>query len=131
MYRRTLLALCGLVAAPIFGQHCSQALAAHAEADGDYHIQIQLDATQPDDEVGRSLLTARNRKVQKSCLVVEVICKAAVTQEDAIEACRGAKKVRVPAKGSHVAVVGPMCEKTCRAVMDGWRFTVTSITVVP
>jgi hypothetical protein len=74
---------------------------AKKEADGDDHIQLKLD----DQYAG--LLNDRNNVGQKGCLVLEPICQNAVTQTDAIEACRDFHSdVEVPKKGSHVRVLG-------------------------
>jgi hypothetical protein len=155
MRRLFFLAACLLAAVPAFGQKCDKSLAAHVyhpnrlatvkpcmevrgtildmrvEKDGDYHILIKLDATQPDGETGNSLLNAKNQNPQKGCLVVEPICKGPVTQQDAIVPCQGAKKIKVPAIGAHVSVIGPYVKDNQGG--HGWMeiHPVTSITVTP
>jgi hypothetical protein len=83
------------------------------------------------EQPGDSLLNARNRNPQKSCLVVEVICKGPVKQTDAVQPCLGATKVKVPPKGSRVSVVGPYVKDTEGG--HGWMelHPVTSIVVIP
>src|SRR5437660_88399 len=112
--RRLSFLCCLLVTVPAFAQQCDQSLEAHVyhpnrlavakacmqvrgtildmrvEADGDYHILLALDATQPDGETGASLLNPRNTTAQRGCLIVEPICKGPVTQLDAIGPCNGA-----------------------------------------
>ena len=99
------------------------------EKDGDYHIQVKLDSSQPTGEDPAKLINAKNRKIQHGCLVVEPICKGPVTQDDAIAPCKGAKRIRVPEKGSHVRVIGRYVKDT----QHGWMelHPVTSITVIP
>ena len=68
---------------------------------GDDHIQLELDSQYA------NLLNDRNKKAQAGSLVIEPICQNAVTQTDAQEACRDFHSaVDVPAKGSHVWVLG-------------------------
>jgi hypothetical protein len=70
------------------------------EKDGDLHILLRLDRGQA------SLLNGKNKSDQEGCLVVEPICERNVTQPDAISACKGAFRVKIPQKGSHVQVIG-------------------------
>jgi hypothetical protein len=70
------------------------------EPDGDVHIRLRLDPGQ-----GHPL-NHGNVVHQHSCLVVEPICEKTPTQSDAIQPCKGARKVPVPAKGAHVRVRG-------------------------
>src|SRR5436309_2548462 len=95
------------------------------EKDGDYHIQLTLDADQP-----ASLVNSRNKKVQHGCLVLEPICKGKVTQADAIQPCKGAMKIKVPAIGSHVSVIGTYVKDT--ESNHGWMeiHPVTNSTVI-
>ncbi len=76
-----------------------------SEADGDEHIQLLLD---PGDD---ALLNDRNLSKQHGALVVEPVCQRAVTQPDAVEACRDfhsdvdipmQKKARVTVLGAYV-----------------------------
>jgi hypothetical protein len=101
------------------------------EKDGDYHILLTLDSTQPDGEKASSLLNAKNKQIQHDCLVLESICKGHVTQADAIQPCQGAKKISVPAIGSHVSVVGHYVLDTEGG--HGWKeiHPVTKIKVIP
>jgi hypothetical protein len=143
------LAIIG-VAAPIRAQHCDKSLWNHVynparlqvvnqcmevkgtirdmrvEKDGDYHIQLTLDGSQP-----ASLVNGRNKQVQHGCLVLEPICKGRVTQADAIQPCAGTPKIKVPAIGSHVSVVGSFVKDT--EGNHGWMeiHPVTRITVIP
>jgi hypothetical protein len=96
------------------------------EKDGDYHIQLTLDPGQP-----AAPVNARNKQVQHGCLVLEPICKAKVTQPDAIQPCKGTPKIKVPAIGSHVSVVGSYVKDT--ESNHGWMeiHPVTKITVIP
>jgi hypothetical protein len=71
------------------------------EADGDDHIQLKLDGEYA------ALLNDKNKSGQKGNLVLEPICQNAVTQADAVEACRDFHSdVEVPKKGTHVKVLG-------------------------
>jgi hypothetical protein len=71
------------------------------EADGDYHIQVKLDPQ------FAKLINASNASAQAGSLVVEPVCQTAVTQADAIEACRDFHSpVRVPSEGIHVRITG-------------------------
>ncbi len=96
------------------------------EADGDEHIQMLLD---PSDD---ALLNDRNRTSQHGALVVEPVCQRAVTQPDAIAACRDFHSdVDIPTqKKARVTVLGAyVLDKEAN---HGWMeiHPVTSITVV-
>ncbi len=70
-----------------------------AEADGDYHIRLNVD--------DNSLLNETNLRRQHGNLVIETICMNPVSQADAVEACRGfAQNVPVPSRGERVRVTG-------------------------
>ena len=93
------------------------------EKDGDWHIQLKLDAGQ------ENLLNEKNITRQKGCLVIEPVCVNKVTQEDAISSCEVfANHVLIPKKGKHVSVVGSY-------VLDkqhGWKeiHPITSIEII-
>ena len=71
------------------------------EADGDDFIQLQLDAQYA------KLLNSKNKSAQAGALIVEAICQNAVTQSNAVQACRDYHSaVEVPSGGSHVKVLG-------------------------
>lgn len=71
------------------------------EADGDDHIQVKLDP--PFDK----LLNTRNINIQASCLVIEPVCERAVTQADAVAACKDFHSpVRRPSGDQHVKILG-------------------------
>jgi arylamine N-acetyltransferase len=73
-----------------------------SEDDGDYHIQLELDA-------GQSwMLAPGNYQRQHGYLVLEVICAhSPVTQADAQQPCSGyTSHVTLPKKGDHVSAVG-------------------------
>jgi len=157
--KKMLLFVLFLGAAPAFAQVCNTSLDQHVyhpdrleqhqvngkncievrgtirdmrvEKDGDYHIQLTLDAAQPDGEQPQSLINSKNKAIQHGCLVLEPICKGHVTQSDAIQPCQGAKKISVPAIGSHVSVVGRFVRDTENG--HGWMelHPVTKITVMP
>lgn len=72
------------------------------EPDGDFHIQLKLDSQ------FSGMLNARNKSVQKNCLVIEPICQFTPTQRDSIAACKGfTSSIVVPKAGTHVEVTGP------------------------
>jgi hypothetical protein len=99
------------------------------EADGDDHIQVKVDP--PFDK----LLNDRNLSIQAGCLVVEPICERAVTQTDAIAACKDFHSpVRLPQPqpvGMHVKILGSFILDT--EANHGWTeiHPVTSITKIP
>lgn len=69
------------------------------EADGDIHIRL--------DAGDRSLLNSTNLSRQHGDLVVEPMCMHAVTQADAMAACRDfTQNLAVPAVGDRVRVTG-------------------------
>ncbi len=71
------------------------------EKDGDWHIQLLLDAGQ------ENLLNDKNISKQKGCLVIEAVCVNKVTQLDAISSCEVfANHVLIPSEGEHVSVIG-------------------------
>lgn len=71
------------------------------EPDGDEHIQVQVDSA------FSGLLNDKNNTVQQSSLVIEPICQNAVTQTDAMAACRDFHSdVDIPKKGERVRVLG-------------------------
>jgi hypothetical protein len=77
-----------------------------AEADGDYHVRLILDAGQQC--AGMDCLDAGNRAEQGGGLVVELVCAHDVTQADAVSACIGYHTLLpVPSVGEHLTVTGP------------------------
>lgn len=99
---------------------------AKKEPDGDEHIQVELD---PDFS---GLLNDKNNTVQHSCLVVEPICQNAVTQTDAMAACRDFHSdVDIPKKGTRVRILGSYVWDT--EAGHGWMeiHPVTKIEVIP
>jgi hypothetical protein len=71
------------------------------EADGDFHIQMQIDPGQ------NGFINQRNIDAQKSCLVLEIICYNKVTQADATQVCKNCpENVQIPKVGDHVEVTG-------------------------
>ena len=72
------------------------------EADGDYHILVQLDSQYS------NLTNQANVNLQNGWLVVEIICVLPVTQQDAIAACSGyTNSITVPNIGDHITFSGP------------------------
>ena len=85
------------------------------EQDGDEHFQVQLD------QGFSTLLNDKNNTVQHGCLVIEPICQNAVTQPDAMAACRDFHSdVDIPKKGTRVRVLGPTSGTPKRATA-GWK----------
>ena len=81
----------------------------HREPDGDLHILLR---TSP------GLVNYANRAHEHGDLVLEEICKGAVTQADAVAACRGfSQNVTVPSVGDKVTVSGSYVLDTDH----GWR----------
>src|SRR5207302_3835101 len=77
-----------------------------AEADGDYHVRIHLDAGQRC--AGQDCLDAANVSQQGGDLVVEPVCEHAITQADATAACSGYHNtLSIPPVGAHTTVTGP------------------------
>jgi len=72
------------------------------EADGDYHILVQLDSQYS------NLTNQANVDFQHGWLVVEIICVLPVTQHDAIAACQNyTNTITVPNIGQHITFSGP------------------------
>jgi hypothetical protein len=95
------------------------------EADGDTHGWLKLDPQ------FTSLLNAGNLSAEQGNLVFEIVCRFPVTQPDAVSACKGyTDKVKLPAVGSHVRIVGTYVQDSFHAQ---WMeiHPVTSITVIP
>ena len=77
-----------------------------SEADGDYHVRVQLDAGQLCG--GQNCLDAANLSQQGGDLVVEPVCEHSITQTDAVAACSGYHNtLAVPPVGTHTTVTGP------------------------
>ena len=75
--------------------------AVRAEADGDLHVLLRLDAGQ------ERYVNAKNIGDEQGDLVLEPVCVKAVTQADAVTACAGyVNPLVVPAVGTHTAVTG-------------------------
>lgn len=71
------------------------------EADGDYHIQVDID------EQYKGLLNDKNIKGQKGNLVVEVICAFEPKQRNAVGICNGyLNKVYIPKINQYVEITG-------------------------
>src|SRR5712692_11545108 len=72
------------------------------EADGDYHIRLGLDTPY------RNLTNSVNDRDQYGDLVLEIVCANAVTQQDAVDACKNyVNHVTVPHEGEHIIATGP------------------------
>ena len=72
------------------------------EADGDYHILVQLDSQYT------NLTNQANIDYQHGWLVVEIICVLPVTQQNAIAVCQNyTNTILVPDIGQHVNFSGP------------------------
>jgi hypothetical protein len=72
------------------------------EADGDYHILVQLDTQYA------NLTNQANVNLQHGWLVVEIICVLPVTQQDAIAACQNyTNTIPIPNIGQHITFSGP------------------------
>jgi len=92
------------------------------EADGDDHIQVEMDP--PFDK----LLNSRNMQVQAGSLVVEPVCEGPVTQTDAVGACKDFHSpVRIPKDATKVRILGSFVLDT--EANHGWTeiHPVTSI----
>ena len=102
-------------------------ISAKAEADGDFHIRLQLDPQ------FASMVNAKNRSGQHGALVLEPVCMNPVTQKDTIEehACDGfAQHVYRPEMlKQHVRVTGAYVTD----MEHGWNeiHPVTSISIGP
>ncbi len=95
------------------------------EADGDTHGWLKVDSQ------FQGLLNAGNLSDEGGNLVFEIVCRFPVTQPDAKAACKGyTDKVKLPAVGSHVRILGTYVQDTFHAQ---WMeiHPVTSITVIP
>jgi hypothetical protein len=72
------------------------------EADGDYHIRLGLDSPY------QNLTNSVNNSDQYGDLVLEIVCANTVTQQDALDACKGyVNYVTVPQEGQHIVATGP------------------------
>ena len=77
------------------------------EPDGDTHGWLKVD---PGFE---NLLNAGNISNEGGNLVFEIVCEFPVTQQDAKAACASfTSKVKIPAIGSHVRIVGSYVRDT-------------------
>jgi hypothetical protein len=85
------------------------------QADGDYHILVQLDVGQTCG--GLDCLDNGNRELQQGDLVVEAVCEHPVTQQQAVATCsQYHNDLPIPAVGTHVTVTGPWVYDT-----HGWN----------
>lgn len=76
--------------------------AKRGEADGDYHILVQLDSQYA------NLTNQANVEYQHGWLVVEIICVLQVNQTDAIGPCQDyTNQIPIPDVGQHVTFSGP------------------------
>ena len=76
--------------------------AKRGEADGDYHILVQLDPQYS------SLTNQANVDHQHGWLVVEIICVLTVNQTDAIGPCQNyTNHIAIPDLGQHITFSGP------------------------
>jgi len=76
--------------------------AKRGEADGDYHILVQLDPQYS------NLTNQANVDHQNGWLVVEIICVLTVNQTDAIGPCRNyTNQITIPDIGQHITFSGP------------------------
>jgi hypothetical protein len=72
------------------------------EADGDYHILVQLDSQYS------NLTNQANANLQNGWLVVEIICVLPVMQQDAIAPCSNyTNTIPIPNIGDHITFTGP------------------------
>ncbi len=82
-----------------------------ADDDGDQHFLLKLDPGQ------KHLLTKKNKSKKSGDLVVEIVCANPVRLKKVKFACDGyVNRVRSPAVGSHVKVVGTYVVDT----HNGW-----------
>jgi hypothetical protein len=59
------------------------------------------------DPTGGHWINQKNISEQRGALVLEPVCEKAVTQQDAIQACRGYQNpIKVPAPGARITAVG-------------------------
>jgi len=76
--------------------------AKRGEADGDYHILVQLDPQYS------NLTNQANVNHQHGWLVVEIICVLTVNQTDAIGPCQNyTNQITIPNLGQHITFSGP------------------------
>ncbi len=76
--------------------------AKRGEADGDYHILVQLDPQYS------NLTNQANVDHQHGWLVVEIICVLTVNQTDAIGPCQNyTNQITIPVVGQHITFSGP------------------------
>ncbi len=76
--------------------------AKRGEADGDYHILVQLDSQYA------NLTNQANALHQHGWLVVEIICVLSVNQTDAVGPCQNyTNQIRIPDVGQHIIFSGP------------------------
>ncbi len=76
--------------------------AKRGEADGDYHILVQLDPQYS------NLTNQANVDHQNGWLVVEIICVLTVNQTDAIGPCQNyTNQITIPDIGQHITFSGP------------------------
>ena len=76
--------------------------AKRGEADGDYHILVQLDPQYS------NLTNQANVDHQHGWLVVEIICVLTVNQTDAIGPCKNyTNQITIPVVGQHITFSGP------------------------
>ena len=76
--------------------------AKRGEADGDYHILVQLDPQYS------NLTNQANMDHQNGWLVVEIICVLTVNQTDAIGPCQNyTNQITIPDIGQHITFSGP------------------------
>jgi hypothetical protein len=102
-------------------------MAKRTEKDGDIHIQLKVDPGQ-----GRGWMNQKNVTKQKGNLVIEPICVRRVTQDSALEACRGfIQNIIIPKKGDHVELTGVHVVDNERN--HGWReiHPITTLIVLP
>jgi len=75
--------------------------AVRTEADGDYHILLNLDSAYA------NLINSANVSAEHGDLVLEPVCELPVSQQDAISTCAGVSPtIARPAVGSHVSATG-------------------------
>jgi hypothetical protein len=72
-----------------------------ADADGDQHFLLRLDAGQD------KLVNKRNRKKKGGDIVLEIVCANPTTMKKAKSACVGyTNRIPIPAVGAHVRATG-------------------------
>ncbi len=71
------------------------------QADGDYHIQLNVDPQYSD------TVNQVNIEKQHGALVLEIVCATDVKQKDAVSACSGYQNsIPVPKPNQHITVTG-------------------------